>query len=71
MKNEILRILANQCDPAKISFEDKNGNTLVNLPCYALTGCAAEDLNKWARENKRTCVITIQSIVDPYLQIIL
>lgn len=71
MKNEIIRILAHQCDPSKISFEEKNGDTLVNLPCYAITGFAVRDLFNWSQANGKTCVVTIQAVDNPHLQIIL
>lgn len=69
MKNEIRRILAGQAD--NISFEEKNGNILVNLDCYAIAGYAAKEIEDLARKNGRTCVFTIQAINNPHLQIIL
>ena len=69
MKNEIRRILAGQAD--NISFEEKNGNILVNLDCYAIAGYAAKEIADLARKNNPTCVFTIQAINNPHLQIIL
>lgn len=69
MKEDILRILCLQSD--EITIAEKDGNYIVNLNCFALAGFAIADLFSYARLNNRTCVVTIQSIDNPKMQIIL
>lgn len=71
MRSDIIRILSPYCDPAGISFEEKGDRVFVNLPCYALAGSAIETLLRWVRENDMSCVLSIQEIANPHLQIVL
>ena len=70
MKEEIAHILRHQSD--KITFEEKGDRLIVNLDCTALCGYAIVDLDNLARRNNLAGpVITIQSIDNPKMQIIL
>lgn len=70
MKEEIARILRLQCDA--INFEEKGSHLIVNLDCNAICGFAIADLEEYTRQhNIPGPVVTIQSISNPKLQIIL
>ena len=70
MKEEIAYILRHQCN--NITFEEKGELLIVNLDCTALCGYAIVELDNLARRNNIPGpVITIQSISNPKMQIIL
>ncbi len=69
-KEEISYILRHQC--SSIDFVEKDDHLIVNLDCRAICGYAIADLDYYARQNNlRGPVVTIQSIEDPKIQIIL
>lgn len=70
IKARLADILRFDCKPENIKFNDlPNGAIEANLDCYALTASAAGDIAALARETERPCIITIQSIEIPTLQI--
>lgn len=54
-----------------MSIEEKDESILINIDSYAVAGYVIADLLKFARENDRTCVVTIQAISHPKMQIVL
>lgn len=70
MKEEIARILRDQCNT--ITFKEEDDHLIVNLDCKAICGYAIADLEEYARRhNISGPVVTIQSITNPQMQIIL
>ena len=54
-----------------ICIEEKDGSILINIDSYAVAGYLVTDLFNFARVNDRTCVVTIQSVSHPKMQIVL
>lgn len=70
IKARIADILKYDCYGSGIKFVDRSEDGLeINLNCYALTATAAEKIATLARETRRSCIFTIQSVADPKLQI--
>lgn len=67
--NRISDILKYEC--GEITYQHTDGKLVADLDCYAITGYSAKALLELARENDRTCIITIQAIDNPKLQIVL
>ena len=62
-------ILKYEC--GEITYQHTDGKLVADLDCYAICGYTAKALVDLARENDRTCIITIQAMDNPKLQIVL
>ena len=71
LKAKIAYILRFDCWGKAIDFVESEDHITANLDCYALTASAAGEINELSREAHRSCIITIQDINNPKLQIVL
>lgn len=55
----------------EITFQEKNGNLIVDLDCYALSGTAAGRISDFTRKEGRTYVISIREVDNPKIQLLI
>ena len=60
-----------QYESKEITYGVKDEDIVADLDCYAITGTTAAQINDFSREVGKPCVITIKSVADPKIQIVL